>query len=349
MTKNLEFGEGYMPRRLTRRKRSRVRTIVIVALVLVLAAGMTSGAYVLNLANTFNKQTQQLTNAFPDEENRPVKDPSDGSINFLLMGVDSGSPNQAPTELLSHGGTGQRSDSLMFVHIPGDRSGVYVMSVVRDMWTEIPGHGMNKINSAMSFGGVPLVVQTVEGLFDTKIDHVALIDFQGFRDLSTALGGVKVKNEIPFTANDTDYFYPVGELNLEGDRALRFVRERKSFINGDYQRVENQQKFIKAVIAKMLAADTLTNPTKVFEVIDKVSPYLTLDSGLDASAAAGIGLQLKGLRPKDVKMFTLPTLGSGKSADGQSIELKDSAAIDAIGKAMRTDSLTKYLAENPPK
>jgi len=108
-------------------------------------------------------------------------------------------------------------------------------------------------------------MQTVEGLFDTKVDHVAMIDFAGFRELSTALGGVKVTNEIPFTAHDTDYFYPEGEITLEGDRALRFVRERKSFSDGDYQRVKNQRTFLMAAVNQVLSNDTFTNPTKLLQ------------------------------------------------------------------------------------
>ncbi|WP_423300121.1 LCP family protein, partial [Glutamicibacter nicotianae] len=57
------------------------------------------------------------------------------------------------------------------------------MSMVRDMYVEIPGHGMNKLNAAISLGGVPLLLQTIEGLFETKLDHVVMVDFEGFREL----------------------------------------------------------------------------------------------------------------------------------------------------------------------
>ncbi|WP_417235156.1 LCP family protein [Arthrobacter sp.] len=324
-------------------KKHRARTVLIAVASVVVIAVMVAGGYVLTLANTFDGQTETLASAFPDEEGRPVKDPGDSSMNILLMGADFGGANQVTGNVLEHGGTGQRSDTMMLVHVPADRKGVYVMSVMRDTWLEIPGHGQNKINSAMAFGGVPLVVQTFEGLFDTKIDHVAVVDFQGFRDLTTALGGVKVKNDIAFTANDTDYFYPVGELNLEGDRALRFVRERKSFIDGDYQRVKNQQKFLNAVIDKMLAAKTLTNPATLYQVIDKVSPYLTLDQSFDAQTIAGLGLQLKDLRSDDVHSFTLPTAGTSRSADGQSIVLEDKQAVAEVGQALRSDTMEKYF------
>lgn len=334
---------GYVPRRMATPKKHRVRAVLIALASVVVIAAMVAGGYLLTLANTFDGKTETLASAFPDEAGRPVKDPGDSSMNILLMGADFGGANQVTDNVLDHGGTGQRSDTMMLVHVPADRKAVYVMSVMRDTWLDIPGHGRNKINSAMAYGGVPLVVQTFEGLFGTKIDHVAVIDFQGFRDLTTALGGVTVKNDIAFTANDTDYFYPVGKLDLQGDRALRFVRERKSFVDGDYQRVKNQQKFLNAVIDRMLATQTLTNPGTLFQVIDKVSPYLTLDDSFDAQTIAGLGLQLKNLSSKDVHSFTLPTNGTSRSADGQSIVREDKQAVADVGEALRSDTMDSYF------
>ncbi|GAA3670382.1 LCP family protein [Arthrobacter ginkgonis] len=332
----------YVPRRMARRRRRPVRIILFSALGIVLVAGLVAGTYLTSLANMFNGKTQQIAQAFPSEQTRPVKDPDDGSMNILLLGADNGTP-KASAQTQAAGATEQRADTMMLLHIPEDRSGMYVMSIMRDTWVDIPGYGEHKINAAMTLGGTPLVVQTLEGLFDTKIDHVAMIDFEGFRDLTTALGGIQVKNDFAFTAHDTDYFYPVGKLTLEGDRALRFVRERKSFIDGDYQRVRNQQKFIKAIMAKFLTAETLTNPTTIYEVIDKVSPYLSFDATFDAATAAGLGLQLKDMRTSDVELFTLPTAGIGTSLDGQSIVLKDDAAIADIGAALKADTMAAWV------
>ncbi|GER21917.1 transcriptional regulator [Zafaria cholistanensis] len=333
----------YVPRRMARRRRRPLRIVLFSALGIVLVAGLVAGTYLTTLANLFNGKTQQIAQAFPAEQTRPVKDPADGSLNILLLGADSAKPAEESPQGQAAGATTQRADTMMLLHIPEDRSGLYVMSIMRDTWTDVPGYGEHKINSAMTLGGPPLVVQTLEALFGTKIDHVAMIDFEGFRDLTTALGGVRVKNDFPFTAHDTDYFYPVGKLTLEGDRALRFVRERKSFIDGDYQRVRNQQKFMKALMAKILTAETLSNPATVYQVIDKVSPYLSFDESFDAATAAGLGLQLKGLRTSDVELFTLPTSGVGTSSDGQSIVLRDEAAIAGIGAALRADTMDDWL------
>ncbi len=333
-----------------RRKKKRLRAIVLSAISVLLIAVLGAGYYLFNLQHAFNSKTNTVALNFTQEQEdaRPVKDPDDGSMNILLVGVDHADDNSDQSAALD-GAVSQRSDSMMLVHIPEDRSQIYIMSTVRDMYVDIPGYGKNKLNAAVSFGGIPLLVQTMEGLFDTKVDHVAMIDFDGFKELSTALGGVTVQNDIPFTAHDTDYFYPEGEITLEGDRALRFVRERKSFSNGDYQRVANQRKFIAAAASQMLSTDTLTNPVKLYDIVDKVSPYLTFDSGFDAATLVGLGMQLKKVDTNNLAMFTMPTAGSSTSADGQSIELPSEQAILQIREALKSDTMDEYLEENPPQ
>ncbi|MGP5720528.1 LCP family protein [Glutamicibacter arilaitensis] len=333
-----------------RQKKKRTKSIIVSAVVVMLIVVLSVGYMLFDLQRQFNTKTNTVSLRFSkaEQQARPIKSPDDKSMNILMLGVDH-ADNDAEGPSALDGAVSQRSDSMMLVHIPEDRSQVYVMSMVRDMYVDIPGYGPNKLNAAISYGGVPLLLQTVEGMFDNKIDHVAMVDFEGFKELSTALGGVTVNNEIPFTANDTDYFYPAGEISLEGDRALRFVRERKSFSNGDYQRVANQRKFIAAAADQMLSSDTLTNPVKLYGIVDQVSPYLTFDEDFDAATLVGLGLQLKNVNTRNLAMFTMPTAGTSTSADGQSIELASELAIEQIGEALRTDSMEKYLAENPPE
>ncbi|WP_431711901.1 LCP family protein [Glutamicibacter uratoxydans] len=329
-----------------RRKRKRkLQAVVLSAVAVVLVAALGAGYYLFNLAQKFNSQSRSVAISFtPEQErSRPIKDPEDGSLNMLLLGVDHSDESTPTAQETGLETTGQRSDSMMLVHIPETRDEVFVMSIVRDTWLEIPGYGMNKLNAAVSLGGPALLIQTVEGLFDTKIDHVAMIDFQGFRELSTALGGVEVENERAFTAHNTDYFYPQGRITLEGDRALSFVRERKSFLDGDYQRVKNQREFIAAAVDQMLAPGVLTNPGKVYELVDKVSPYLTFDDSFDAATMAGLAMQLNNVSSSDIRMFTMPTAGSGTSADGQAIELASELAIQQISEALKTDTMAEYM------
>ena len=334
-----------------KRTRRPVRIVLLSLLGLLSVAVIVAGAYGFNLANRFNSTTQKIQSAFPEESLRPAvaeaKDGKPAPMNVLLMGSDSrGASLEASNEGQS---SDQRSDTLMVLHVPADRKNIYVMSVMRDTWIEIPGRGEAKINAALAAGGVPLVVQTMEGLFGVRIDHVASIDFQGFESLTDAIGGVDIA--VPYTFKS---FHIVGKVFnkgnqlMDGKTALAFVRERYAFPDGDYQRVKNQQAFLKAVMSKMLTAGTLSNPATISEVVTNFSPFISVDKSLDAGAVAALGLQLKDVRTPNVKMFTLPNLGTGTSLDGQSIVLPDNAEIQKVSEALKSDTMESYVQSAVP-
>ena len=147
----------------------------------------------------------------------------------------------------------------MIANISGDRQHVSIMSVMRDSYVDIPGYGTDKVNAAFAYGGVPLLVQTLEQLIGQRIDHVVGVDFEGFKGLTEAVGGVTLNNQIPFTSSPPgNTTFEQGEITItDGNKALQYVRERKAFDDGDYQRVRNQQAFLKAV-----SYTHLTLPTK---------------------------------------------------------------------------------------
>ncbi|NVM93933.1 LCP family protein [Arthrobacter wenxiniae] len=327
-----------------RRRRNARRNVLLFFLAIFVVAAVVSGLFVYNLAHSFDTKTQKIGQAFPSEAARPVKPtegPASNAMNILLLGSDTRGAALAQAE--EGQPSNQRSDTMMWVHIPADRKHIYMMSVMRDTWVDIPGHGQAKINAAMAYGGVPLVVQTLEGLFKSRIDHVAIVDFEGFKAITDALGGVEVNVPIGFKAYTADITLKAGPQKLNGDQALAFARERYAFVDGDYQRVKDQQIFLKAVMNTVLTPATLTNPVKVTELVNQVSPYLSVDKGLDAATVGALAVSLNAVRGSDVVSFTLPTLGTGTSADGQSIVLKDDAAISAIAKALTDDSLGTYL------
>ncbi|WP_347108247.1 LCP family protein [Paenarthrobacter sp. S56] len=335
------------PRRQKTRNRT-ARNVLLGFVAAVVVVALVCGLYIFNLAQTFNSGSNKIDSAFPEESTRPQKaQPVNGTaaMNILVMGSDTRGSEQVDLE--THAATDQRSDTLMLVHIPADRKNVYAVSLMRDLWVDIPGKGKSKINAALAYGGVPLVVQTVESLFQQRIDHVAMVDFEGFKGLTDALGGVEVDVKIPFAPASgpmKGHYYAAGKQTLNGNEALAFVRERKSFSDGDYQRVRNQQVYLKSIISKTIAKETLTNPVTVNNMVSAVSPFVTVDKGFDAAAIGGLALSLKDLRASDTVMFTLPTLGTGTSPDGQSIVVADTAAIADIAGALSKDQLGAYVS-----
>nr|UIK90579.1 LCP family protein [Arthrobacter polaris] len=183
-------------------------------------------------------------------------------------------------------------------------------------------------------------------MFGNRLDHVAIVDFEGFKAITDALGGVDVNVPVPFSTADGGHTYAQGAQRMDGDQALAFARERYAFADGDYQRVRNQQLFLKSVLSTALTPSTLTNPVKINELVNQVSPYLSVDSGLDSGTLGSLALSMRGVRGGNVKSFTLPNLGTGTSADGQSIVIKDDAAVLGISEALTNDSLVSYLAAN---
>lgn len=312
-------------------------TLLVLGVLALIVVGVV-GTYVATLSQTFNEKTETIETAFPEETTRPPvpEGPAASAHNILLLGSDTRGAIDDDLNAVR----GQRSDTIMVMHIPANREHVYVMSIMRDSWVDIPGRGKAKVNAALSYGGMPLVVQTVEALISARIDHVAVVDFDGFKGVTDALGGVDVNNQIAFSRGG--HAYPQGVQTLNGDEALGFVRERYAFRDGDFQRARNQQAYINAVMSKVLSADTLTDPGKISALVGSIAPYLKVDSGLDAAYVAGLGFELRGLRSDDITFFTAPTAGTGTSADGQSIVNLDEAQMNMVREAFRTDTLETY-------
>jgi LCP family protein required for cell wall assembly len=313
---------------------------VIAGLAILLVVGIGAVAvFAFTLTRSFDDKTQSIESAFPDETARPAEPAGAAASaqNILLLGSDTRGDTGVDIDEVS----GQRSDTIMVAHIPASRDAVYVMSILRDSWVEIPGHGEAKINAALSLGGVPLVVQTVETLIDARIDHIAIVDFESFKGLTDAVGGVEIDNSTAFESEG--YKFPAGHQKLlTGEEALAYVRARYPFQDGDFQRARNQQTFIKGLLGEALSADTLLNPGRVSALVDAVAPHLTVDDGLDAGFIAGLAFEMRSVRPNDLHFFTAPTAGIATSADGQSIVNVDWDRVPELQEAFREDALHSY-------
>ncbi len=316
-----------------------LRTLLVVLGVvtaLVLAAAAIIGWFGWRLASTFNDESEVIPNVFPEAQ---LPEREDDAQTILLLGSDT--LGAIDTEDIE-GPQDARSDTIMVVRIPADHSGIYVMSIMRDSWVDIPGYGDAKINAALAYGGAPLAVETVETLIGSRIDHVAMVDFQGFKGLTNALGGVPVYNAHAFSAGGYDF--PEGSLMLNGNEALSFVRERKSFEDGDYQRVRNQQAYMKGLITTLLSRDTLTSPEKLTATVEALSPYIARDEGLDAGYLAGQAIKLRSIRVPDVYFFTAPTVGPSWSPDGtQSIIELDWPEMEKVKEAFESDTVAELV------
>ncbi|MGO3310208.1 MAG: LCP family protein, partial [Brevibacterium aurantiacum] len=245
MTDNSSFDDLFdsqedRPQRPKRKKKKVWRKILVALLVIVILGVLGVGLYLWNVGRTFDNNANKLTDEQIFGTQRPDDQKEDGGTNILLLGSD-----EPMDQVDVNDSRGLRSDTIMVMHIPESGSDVQVMSIPRDSWVDIEGHGKAKINSALSTGGLPLAVSTISDFIGTELDHVAIIDFEGFKALTDSLGGVTVNSEQAFEKNG--YTFTKGENVLDGDEALTFVRERKSFQDGDFQRARNQQAFIRGL------------------------------------------------------------------------------------------------------
>jgi polyisoprenyl-teichoic acid--peptidoglycan teichoic acid transferase len=253
----------------------------------------------------------------------------------VLLGSDSRDPGNE--------GNG-RSDTIMMVHLNAKRTKAYIISFPRDMYVNVPGYGRNKINAAFAFGGAPLAVRTLEDLTGVRMDHVALIDFEGFIRLTEDLDGVTVTNKNAFSSHGYDY--PKGEITIAGEEALWFVRERKLLPGGDLDRAENQRNVIKAIVEKGLSVKVLSDPGTFINFVGNVAKHLTVDNDLTDGEIRRTALSLR-LTGKDIELLQAPISGFDTTGDGQSIDVVDTAKLAELSSALKKDEMSEYLKKYP--
>lgn len=151
---------------------------------------------------------------------------------------------------------------------------ILLTSIPRDYYVNLVGQGPNAYDKLTHAGyyGIEESVKTVENLLDTDINYYVKINFSTIEGIVDAIGGVDVYSEYEFTASDGTYSYVKGYQHLDGKKALRFARERKSFATGDVQRVKNQQKVVEAMINKITSSTALISSYD--RILDSVSENL---------------------------------------------------------------------------
>ena len=327
-----------------------VLKVVGVVLLLVIAA---AGGLLWQISRTYDNNVQRLPGVFDNiTGERPAK-PTSGAaanaLNIVLVGSDRRAPGQTTGDDATDDEWvpgAQRTDTIMIIHVPSDRSEIYLISVPRDSWVPIPRHGTNKVNAAFSFGGPTLMVETLEQLTDVRMDHFAIIDFEGFKSMTAAVGGVDVTVAKTVTDPRSHRTFTAGVNHLEGDAALDFVRQRYGLPGSDFDRIQRQQAFMKALAGKAVSSGTLTNPSKLLNLLDAVTKALSVDEQLDSGAMRSLAFDLKGVRSNDIKFITAPVAGFGRSAAGASYVKLDQAKSKTLWKAMRTDTMDEWVKNN---
>ena len=335
--------------RSARRARRRRRLLLFVALPLTVALVLAGGAAVAvrRVQSTLDAKIDRFADpaaAIPASE-RPARVPSSGptpAVNLLVFGSDSrisaGDPSQWEAGA-------QRTDAIMLVHLPADRSGAYVVSIPRDSWVDIPGHGKAKINAAFSWGGPALAVRTVEHLTGVRIDHLVVTDFTGFAKITDLLGGVRITVPKATGMGNSHARITAGTYTMNGTTALAYVRERYTLPGGDFDRVKRQQNWIRAILRTSGEAGLAEDPQRLYAMLDAVAGSVATDSGFSIEAMRDLLLSLRGAGPGGMHFLTVPVTGTGWSPDHQqSIVLLDTHRANGLWTAVRTDRVAGWLS-----
>jgi LCP family protein required for cell wall assembly len=232
-----------------------------------------------------------------------------GSTNFLLVGSDT-REGLSQAELNRVGTTqvsGQRTDTIILVHVSSRYQKAVMMSIPRDLKVDIPGHGANRINAAYAFGGPALLVKTVEQNFQIPVNHYAEIDFAGFLKVVDAVNGVRLCNQTGHRLDDSfaNLHMAPGCHEMNGEQALAFVRARH--IDSDFGRIGRQQQFLRAVMDKVASTGNLVNLPKLVNIADIISNYTKTDDTLTTGEAISLVRRLGRLDSNSVDMRVYPS------------------------------------------
>ncbi|GIF52130.1 LytR family transcriptional attenuator [Asanoa ferruginea] len=322
-----------------KRKRRKLRLfLLITGLVLVVLAG--GGALAATLYVRGVEKSIDKVDAFTEvpTQQRPEKVVAD-AMNILLLGSDSRDPDN--TE-------GSRSDTIILLHLPADRSSAQLISIPRDTWVHVPkskngqhGNRDAKINASFAWGGLPLMVQSVEEFTKVRIDHVTLIDFAGFQEIVDALDGIDVNVDQNFTSHHPPYRkFTKGTMHMDGTVALDFARQRKQLVDGDFGRIRHQQDVIRAILDKAASGGLLTNPGKLNSFLKATANAVAVDKTM---SIVDLAPQLRHLRSGNLTFLTTPTKGTGM-VGSESVVFADPAKAKPLYDAVRRDSVRDILA-----
>lgn len=251
--------------------------------------------------------------------------------NWLLVGSDSrgGLSTKEMRQLHTGPDLGNaRTDVLMIVHT--DKNGTTLVSLPRDSYVTIPNHKSadgtqsgehkNKINAAYTFGGAPLLVQTVELNTGLHIDHYMEIGFAGIRDITDAIGGVNICVAKDYNDKNSNLHVVAGCQHMNGKVALAYVRMRYADPTGDIGRIQRQQQYLSSVIHKVATPATVLNPIKMWSLSSAGTSSVVVGQHTGIKDIAQLGLAMKGLSGGSGKVMTVPVSEtSATTAAGSSV------------------------------
>jgi LCP family protein required for cell wall assembly len=314
---------------------------------------LVAGYYWLTWRN-LNNGLHRLNVDFHQGQASTAPDVDGTDQNILVVGNDDRSNlslKEARDLHVGLDGGSLATDTMMIVHIPADGSKAQILSLPRDAYVDIPGHGMNKLNAAYVDGynslkqgsstdarrtaGANLLIETISNLTGLTIDHFVQVSLIGFVKISDAVGGVTINlcNAVDDSAaanqaagmdgNGSGFKMSAGVHHISGVTALEFVRQRHFLVNGDLDRAARQRYFLTQAFSKIASAGTLLNFGKLNSLAKAIDQSIYVDKGLDIIKLAQ---QVSNLDPAKIKGQLIPFVRFA-DVDVGSVEIINPSAV----------------------
>lgn len=266
-------------------------------------------------------------------------------VNILLLGMDIGDPKQVDNESI------KRTDTIMVINYNPTNKKLNIISIPRDTLINLNDRNV-KINAAYAIGGYPKIKSQAESLLNIKINYIVKIDYNAFREIVDAIGGIEMKIERNMIYDDEGQNlhinFKAGEtVTLDGKKAEEFFRWRKNndgsgFANGDLDRIENQQKFISKVV------DKCTSPFILFRVPGIMSALgNNIETNISSTKILSYGLKFMNIKKENIAMLTVA--GIPKTINGESFLIFDKNANKDIISSLSSASVSKNISVNTSK
>ncbi|GII95846.1 hypothetical protein Ssi02_60770 [Sinosporangium siamense] len=266
------------------RRTVRIVLRVLAGLLVVLLVASIAGYFWINGRLTANDKV------LVDYEGRPA---DSAGQNWLLVGSDSrkGLSKADRRRLATGRAVGQRTDTMMLLHIPDDGRPLLI-SLPRDSYVPIHNKGRNKLNAAYAFGGAPLLARTVEEVTGLRLDHYMEVGFAGFVDIVDAVGGVNICVKQPLKDPKAGINLKKGCQDMDGGTALGYVRTRVTGGLPDLDRAQRQRQFFAAVVDKASSPGTLINPFKMVPLATSATDSVSVGPTTSAFNLLSLGLAM---------------------------------------------------------
>jgi LCP family protein required for cell wall assembly len=268
-------------------------------------------------------------------------------LNVLVIGSDT-----REGQKMVIGSTPGLSDTTILLHLSADRKRAYAINIPRDLMVDrpecrakddpdtiLPASSPAMWNAAYTLGGVPCIVSQFEHMTGIRLDHFMLLKFQAVGNMADALGGVPVCVPKRVISTGSNVNLPAGEYEVEGNRAIEYVRNRLDVGNGsDIGRMKRQQQFLAAMVKKAVSLGTLVNPTRAYRFLDAATRSVTTDPDMaNLSELGRLGLEVRSIGLDNVTFATMPftsyapdpnRLAPGENADELWAQLRRDKPVD---------------------